>query len=361
MNFANDRQPNSASTKKDRTPKEFFNELYHLFQKSYDISEKHEQSYRIGETIVRLRFAGSTLIPYLTPALSHLKTDSFSNADLAICLWESKSTGSRGPNFPANRINLSEEGFTFNDDRYQIIYQPVEHTLNALDMENNMGLFWVRDAAGLPFWVKGAPLINVLYLWMKKNGLQLIHSASVGTKNNGVLIAGKGGSGKSTAALSCTLAGFDYVGDDYILLGMKPNPHVYSLYNSGKLDKNQIKQFPELVRHISNHSSDSEEKALIFLNEYYRERVQVKLPVRAILIPKITNTQTTQIVNASPMDAMMALAPSTIYQMPYAKQDVLTYLKEFVKTVPGYYLELGTDIHSIPNVIERFLSDSKIT
>jgi hypothetical protein len=64
---------------------------------------------------------------------------------------------------------------------------------------------------------------------------------------------------------------------------------------------------------------------------------------------------TTGAVPISPVEALKALAPSTLFQLIGASQKDLRAMAELVRKVPCYRLELGTDLAAIPRAIEQLL------
>lgn len=87
---------------------------------------------------------------------------------------------------------------------------------------------------------------------MEKNGCQLLHAAAIGTEEGAVLITGKGGIGKSTTALSCLQSGPYYFADNYLIVRLEPEPLVYSLYCTAKLNADHVKNFPEFFKLVQN-------------------------------------------------------------------------------------------------------------
>jgi hypothetical protein len=189
------------------------------------------------------------------------------------------------------------------------------------------------------------------------HGLQLVHAAAVGNSRGGVLIGGKGGSGKSTTALACLESNLSYVGDDYTLLGLDSGPVVHSLYNSAKLNSDHIQRFPELLPKIANTERSSEEKALLFVNEHYPLKVAIRLPVRAILLPRVRGLAETRLKRVSVAMTLAALAPSTIFQLPRAGSEAFKFLTTFARQLPCFSLDLGTDLSTIAPVIEELLAE----
>ena len=184
-----------------------------------------------------------------------------------------------------------------------------------------------------------------------------MHGAAIGNANGGVLIVGKGGSGKSTTALPALDSDLLYVGDDYTLLALDSGPVVYSLYNSAKLNSDHVRRFSRLLPKISNPERLGEEKALLFINEHYRAKIATQLPLKAILLPQVTGLSETRLRRISTAAGLVALAPSTIFQLPRAGNECFKFLASAARKVPCFCLELGTDLQAIPAAIVQLLSD----
>ena len=195
--------------------------------------------YRIAGHRVRLNFANLTLVPEFTPALSHL-LDSFNDStSLEISIWDDVSAVAPIPAPPWSWENYMSRGEIggFNTGRFRTWFHLASGILSMLDLENSRAILWVRDPKVLPMYVTAAPLRMILQGWLSQRGLQFAHAAAVGTQAGGVLLAGEGGSGKSTTSLACLDAGMDFVSDDYCLIASEPVPWLHSVYCSAKMDK----------------------------------------------------------------------------------------------------------------------------
>jgi hypothetical protein len=336
---------------------QYFDSVYDLFKSSQQVRGAVERYYLIGGYRIRLSFAGPALLS-LTRALEHLATDDDSTPDLTVCLWDSESTGQRMVSRPWEESDFLARGVIqgYNTERIYTAFQHGSGAVSVLDTERNLAVFWAPDAR-LPYWEYGSPLRSILHWWLLNQGLQLVHAAAVGNKNGGVLIGGKGGSGKSTTALTCLESDLSYVGDDYTLLGMDHGPVVHSLYNSAKLNSDHVQRFPTLLPKIANPDRLADEKALLFVNEHYSAKVANRLPVRAILLPRVTGLPETTFKRVSVVMALAALAPSTIFQLPRAGNEALKFLASFARRLPCFSLEVGTNLSTIPPAIERILAE----
>jgi len=336
-----------------------FNDTYQLFNNSAEAAGGAvNHYYKIANRLICLSFAGPAMMPYIMPALDHLRISHSDTASLTICLWDSHSTGVSIFSPPWGKDDFAQHGEIpqYNTDSIFTLFQPGEDTLNLLDTEKNIGIFWRRDALDIPYYTVGAPLRSMFHWWMHTCGCQVLHAAAVGNIEGGALIVGKGGSGKSTTAVSCVHSDLLYLGDDYVLARPEPVPYVFSLYNTAKLDGDQIKRFPDLSPMIMNKEHLNKEKAVVFIHRYFQQKVCKGLPLKAIIVPQITSSTDTTYSQISKAEAITALAPSTLFQMPRNREDSFKLITDIVRQLPCYRLELGSDIKKIPDCINAILS-----
>ena len=340
---------------------EYFQSVYELFKSAQQVTGPVERTYAIGGYRIRLNFAGAALLA-LTRALEHLASADDSTPDLTICVWDSESTGQHMTQRPWQEDDFLARGVIqgYNTERIYTAFQHGSGAVSVLDKERNLAVFWAPDPR-LPYWEKGSPLRTILHWWLLGRGLQLVHAAAVGNSTGGVLIGGKGGTGKSTTALACIESNLSYVGDDYTLLELDSVPVVHSIYNSAKLNSDHVQRFPALLTKIDNPERLAEEKALLFVNEHYPSRVATQLPVRAILLPRVTGLEQTSLKRVSVAMALAAMAPSTIFQLPRAGSEALKFLATFARHLPCFSLEVGTDLSTIPPAIEGLLAEIEST
>lgn len=344
--------------------------------KSYQTTKKEStklyvQNYRVGQTLLRLEFIGSAMISPMTQALEHLLVphDDHDNTlppDLTICLWDSKTTDAHIPSPPWSHDDyvVRAEIKGYNDERFHTAYDVWGGGLRLLDKENNLGFFWTQDARALPSYERGAPLRMILNWWLRDRGLQFMHAAAVGRADGGVLLAGKGGSGKSTSSLSCLDSSLMFASDDYCLVNLTNeeeglSARVLSLYSSAKLELHNIDRLlPQLRKHISNPHELADEKALLFLAKHFSDKLIRSFPLKAILVPTVSGNRNTSLKPASAISALKALAPSTLFQLSGAGKTEFENISTLVKTVPCFSISLGTDLPQIHDEINRLLDHS---
>jgi hypothetical protein len=353
------------------SPADFFESAYHVFQKAEQAAGVSiDRFYNIGNHRVRLRFAGTALIPAFTQAIEHLAAEPLLNPALTVCIWDDVSSQTRMPPPPwagyavYNPNGEARDVYTrrgevrgFNTESICTAYNWSAAALSMLDKGKDLALYWTYDARKLPSYEISAPLRTILHWWMNHHGLQFVHSGAVGTSRGGVLLAGKGGTGKSTTALSCLNSDMLYVSDDYCLIATEPVPYAYSIYSSAKLDADNIQRVPHLMAALSNRDRMDREKAVFFLYPHFEEKITAGFPVRAILLPRISGKRDTTLRSASPMEALQALALSTMSQLARSGKKSVQIMHRFVHQLPCYHIELGTDLTRIPDVIAGLLRE----
>lgn len=347
---------------------DYFQLIHRGFLRTAEVAGTIEYFYAIGSFTICLRFAGSGLVSQITPALSHLITPATTHPDLTICLWDNASTGTQLPLLIGSLLELIRLHWTdylsprkeikaYDGDRIRTNFHIGPNILSVLDRHENIACYWIEDAQDIPYWEKGSPLQTILNWWTTDHQHQYVHAGAVGNVDGGVLLAGKGGSGKSSTALACIDSPLIYASDDYCLVSTEPKPYVYSLYNTAKLKgQADLERFPKLAPLVNNVDRMGLEKAMLFLHQHHPEKIAIGFPIKAVLIPQVTGKLDTYIRPTTASAALRALAPSTIFQLAGSGKTAFKIMSSLVKQVPCYALELGTDMAQIPDVISQLLS-----
>jgi hypothetical protein len=244
----------------------------------------------------------------------------------------------------------------YNDERFQTALSGDSGALGLLDSDEHLALWWVRASHHVSVHERGAPLRAILHWWMRRHERLLVHAAAIGSPDGGLLLAGKGGSGKSTTALLSALHGWHYLADDHCLLSTDGEPRAYSVYNTAKLEEAHLRNFPLLMLAVSNASETPREKALLYCDTHETIRTLGSVPLRAILLPQVARRAETVLTPVSSAAALQALAPSSLLQMPGTGRDELMALASVVRKLPCYRLALGSDLSQIPAALAQVLA-----
>lgn len=339
----------------------FFEALHGAYQRAASVGETTLR-WQIAGMRVEGRFAGEMLYDRMIPALSHLRVSENAAPELTVCHFDSAATGVEPPPFTwkyyrdlyTDEYGAQGEIAGMNDGRYSVIHQQWSDELYALDRERGLAIHWVANAETLPYYAGAFSLRLPLHLWTRDKPIQLIHAGAVGTEKAAALLIGVSGAGKSTSALACLDGGLRYLADDYAAVEFGGEVRVHSLYSVAKLNDDNLFRFPRLAKQVINPERLEGEKAVIVLEP--TQTSAEPLPLKAILMPKVTGEIGTRIVPGSRAKALLALAPTTLFQVIGHKVITFEKLRLLLRAVPVYTLESGTDLKQIPRVIEEFLN-----
>lgn len=238
------------------------------------------------------------------------------------------------------------------------IFNPGPDVLSVIDRRQGRAWAVKLDDQPFPFWEIGAPFRFLLHDHFSQRGLQMVHAAAVGDGEGAVLVVGQGGSGKSTTALACAAAGLDYLSDDYALVDPERGV-VHALYGSGKLvGPADLDRLPAYRGHSIN--ADSFErggagKAVFLIDRVVPGALTASLPIRLIVIPRMDPQRAGEWWSASVGDALEAIVPSTLGQLPGADRGDAQRLQQLCQALPVVNLALGGDGRAVASAVQEVL------
>ena len=272
-----------------------FERLLASFESARRRAAVYEKSYRFCGVAARLRIAGRSLARCIEAPLAHLRVSGGGDPDLSIDLWDSDESGV--PGLPPNEKHaagrswiLGLGGFAISPDG-RFASHELGRAVVWLDRRERRIVGWITDAASLTLHQRGKPLQVLLALWASDRGLLAVHAGLVARGGRGVLVPGPSGSGKSTVTLSCLLAGYDYIGDDWIGIGYETDESVngHGLYSSTSLAAaHAATHFPNLHAHATT-PEDGTEKSLVLLHELFPDALGSGATIRALALPRIVS------------------------------------------------------------------------
>jgi hypothetical protein len=313
-----------------------------------DSKESSALDLLLGGQRTRIHFATKRLREAFSPALTHLLVPA-SSPENEIFFCEATGKLRQTPLF-ANIDSLGPHGSIPDlPSHCSGSIQPVSGVLSLYDAQNRRGYVVVRDVDALPNFELAAPL-RLMLGWLAANStFSLAHAAAVANSEGAALLVGRGGSGKSTTSLACLLDGFDFLGDDYVALTNQPIPTVWSLYRSAKVAQPSLEIHPDLNQFVKRGpTSEFDDKYLLDVDALTRQmpqggQVVTSAPLKAIILPRVTNEHQTQLLPTGAMAALRALAPSTVFQQSGFGAVALEKLAHLIRQIPAYELLLGTD------------------
>jgi len=344
-------------------------EVFRLLERAFQYAMKEnsaevqESCFVFGGRFVRFRIVGRELEQQILRPFSHLRhTGSVpDNPHLTIDLWDECKTKVR---CQAHTISCDSKWNQITvqsfDRRY--LAQQLPNTLTCLDRNQSHivgSIAWSPWVFNYEF---AKPLSRLLLEWHNDQGIQVIHGGLVAKNGQGALFVGKSGSGKSTSSLACLCGGLDFLGEDFVGLEITKEGVVigHSLYNSVFLERIHSKRFEELGSHVITGQHSNERKATVILSEAFSERLKRSVPIRVLVLTQVSGQSLqSQFHPASRGEALLGLGPSCLFQIPSRGAGSFPKLAELANLVPSYHLELGSDLKTIPTIVEKILSEVK--
>lgn len=317
---------------------------------------------RIAGRVVRLRFAGPALVSALTRAFAHVACDPADAPALTIHLADGAAVAL--PDTPWGAIDRAASAWDeddgalthVRDERVEGLLRLDGGSLAMLDHAAGTALFWTASPDRVPRSERAAPLRAILDWWGGDHGWRVVHAGAVGTAAGGALLVGKAGSGKSTATLACLGSGLAYAGDDGVAVSLDGDPIVHSLYCSAKLEPHHLRRtLPHLAGALDGSEAGHLGKRMFFLDGARRGEIATAFPLRAVLVPRIADADRTTSRPASSAAGLLALAPSTLFQLPGARRERLRHMAEVLRRVPVHVLDLGRDLSTVAPAIRALL------
>jgi hypothetical protein len=227
--------------------------------------------------------------------------------------------------------------------------------LTAYDSAHRVGYYWptgmVRGNRRQPIY----PLSPILAAWLAEHDTYLVPAAAVGRPPGGVLLAGGPGSGKSHAMHACVLAGLPYLGDDAVLLDSSETT-MHSVYRTTHPSDTTLELMPELVPMVASPEwQPGGGHTTIFLDEHVRGALLTKAPLLAIAIVQRRSGSRTQLRSATPGEALAALAPWSLRNVPGGGQAMFEQLSRVARAAPAVHLECGRDPAGIAAALAELL------
>ena len=236
----------------------------------------------------------------------------------------------------------------------QAWFQPLEAAVSLYDHTEATGYYCVRHAAALPAWESAAPLRALLRWALADHDLHLVHSAAVGDARGALLLAARGGSGKSTSTALCAAAGLQTAGDDYVVLSPGgpdgSGPQVHSLYRTLKVGAELLdRRFAGLETRDAGH-----DKRSVWLDDVALGAQVPTMGVAAIVVPSVAEAaRESSFRTVSAAVAIRGLGPSTLLQLPGRAERALAAMSAVAEQVPAYEGELGRDLDRVaPDLVE---------
>jgi hypothetical protein len=207
-------------------------------------------------------------------------------------------------------------------------------------------------------WLATHPLFTIpLIEFFKRQALYIIHAA--GFRGNGgvIVLPGSSGAGKSTLSIAFLRAGFQFLGDDMLFLQEESQgraaPEVLAFPEDVDVTDQTAAMFSELASLIGTLRAAGWPKHQIVAENVYRVPIAWRGQARALVFPRIGDSDESSLAPMDKTAAFLALAPNVLLTDPPSCQAHLRLLEALVRTAPCYQLSTGRDFDRLPKLLSN--------
>ena len=326
-----------------------------------------ERDLAIAGRPVQLACVGDTLLETILAPCSHLIQEKPSKAvpRVTIEAWSAHETGVYCPGLRVNQPKLGL--YSSSDGRYVTDWR--SDYVAALDRHARRLVAKFPSSVELSIAHRTKPLLFPLAVWCSDLGLQIVHSALVAKNGKGVLIAGPGGSGKSTASLVCLLSGYQFLGDDQVAIEHTPDGFTgFSLFGSINLNPREVQRALQSLNACSGaarvvqriQSNGTGKKEVLQLAQIVPELIETCVSIDALVVPRFDPDRVQASIRPlNKSSAFLALVPETLGNPANPYRRCVPLLGELIRETPCYELLTNTNLADLAACIDGIIDDPR--
>ena len=226
-----------------------FNNIDNYLEQNYQVC--YEKFLDLGVKTVRLICYSKDFIHLVEKQLNYVLKDNAEKYDATLKIWQDdnikmfpskiidKLNPAKNLKFRVQMIvdKIKDIDLWIFDDEYSKINPIISNNVwngifSAQNIETNTFYYGVEDLNPEEIIKEGHIFIQHLNRILKADNINVVHGASVGMNNNGILFCARGQRGKSTLTVLSMMKGFEYVSDDYLTLEKQgDNLFAYPIYS----------------------------------------------------------------------------------------------------------------------------------
>lgn len=239
------------------------------------------------------------------------------------------------------------------EDIYYLWLDEAGGYVTTIDRRAGRGLVWFTKPDRIASWHIARPLMHAIKGASLRTSWTPIHAASVARNDGAILIVGQSGAGKTSIAMTCASQGWDYLGDDAVIVRADP-ARVASLYSSARLREDTFQHYPEAMRACLGVSDDAGElKAEVDMALLRPPAAEAG--IKAIVVPQPTDWAKLRLAPMGRADTLRKLMEATRQSMLGDEAVAFSKLAALVSQVPCYALTAGGDAATLSDGLARLI------
>ena len=299
-------------------------------------------SLEIGGKIIAVNSIQEDYAIAFSSSLKHLRIESdYQDVSIFLISREELPAQLNPPQFPYGHFEDKDLRFSYNSSN---------NSLEVLDKSESL-LYLIALEFDESAWALSSFALYYLKQVLNLLGFVNMHGAVVGRADQGIFLANRGGSGKSSLMAFSVCKGMQTLGDDFLTMRLSEPTVFYSLFRQFKLAQSSpsLQIVKENFKSIGKHDG----KEIFELSDGEQSQFKHKMKIKEILIPFIGSK--IQIHEIEISEAYKRILPSTVV-LNHAVKHTIDATKVILNTLPVHFLELTHDLASAHLLIEERLS-----
>jgi len=339
------------------------NTVYELFTEEVETAYAYAKKKTINKLIlingflIRFQFANETMVSTIMKPFQHIEVSAASSYDFTVKIWDQASTGTAiNYSLIANESYSGDKDYTlfFNDQTLHMQYHVLTSILTLVDVKKRQAFYCIDCMEKMPDNIKACPLRIFFHWFCIENNMSLVHAASVALAENGWLLVGRSGMGKSTLSFLAFHNHCQLLGDDYVIVDRSNPPKAFSLFNSVKLNRDVVAKHPFLNNYFYSEPG-SNAKITIFADDVAGRKMNLSFPLKGIVVLDDRNDHPFGFYRADKISALSILGASTIYQLPGTDKRLIKNIAELVSKLDVFAYQLSSSIDENVKAIKAFI------
>jgi hypothetical protein len=200
------------------------------------------------------------------------------------------------------------------------------------------------------------PAIASVSAWATHNEMFPSHASAVSREDDGLLLVGEGGRGKTTTALALAMCGWNLIADDRCFVNAQDEAlMIHGLYKTTIVTPDVAGRFPELLgEHIG---VTSEGKIATHLPTQIAFGKSAKL--RGLVLLTQQHDHPYRMTRLNPHEALAAWQQMFMFTDPSLspERSLFSLLTKVSRTVPAWRLNLGWDFQMLDKTLRRHMEE----
>lgn len=327
----------------------FLDKQFHKASQTNSVVTKYLD---LGIKIIRLRIANKEILPRVEQNFYYTLKNESKYYDATLYVWKDDIN-----NFLSDCYKSLNYLCIYNEYKPMFKFFLDKKVLSARNITTNSFYFVAESFSDTEISKFGHLFVQYIYSVVLTTQSSLVHAASVGINDKGVLICAAGGSGKSTLAISCLMDGFQYVSDDYLIVNKENNIlYSYPIYSMTNVTPQIYDRLPGLKSKFMYNNYNNTKYTLDI--SAYNENFVNKLAVKAIVFPVISNIDEPFIQKTNKTKAVAQFVFSTAKQMDqHLNRQYMKLLTSLVKDLDCYQINLSQDLNKNVKILKQFIKE----